>query len=235
MILKRFEANTVGKDYVCGDLHGCYEQFWEALEDIKFNLDTDRMFSVGDLVDRGPESVKCLQLIERPWFHAVRGNHEDMMIGCISGKAYQKVGKRVWYGNGGDWWDEYECSDEVQYYFNFIKKAANLPLIMVVSKPDGSRVNICHAEFPSHCTDQEIDDAENWTHFNLEDLLWKRSRGLLAYQQKVESYSAYNEEDENLSISYMGHTPLPEMTQIGKYNFIDTGLVYRGKLTIVQI
>jgi serine/threonine protein phosphatase 1 len=78
-MIKKLKNNTVGKDYFVGDIHGCYEQLMEALVKIKFNPDVDRLISVGDLVDRGADSVKCLNLLKEPWFHAVSGNHEDMM------------------------------------------------------------------------------------------------------------------------------------------------------------
>lgn len=38
------------------------------------------MLSVGDLVDRGPDSIGCLKLLEAPWFHAVMGNHEQLLL-----------------------------------------------------------------------------------------------------------------------------------------------------------
>ena len=37
----------------------------------------DRLFSVGDLIDRGPESEESLAWTGNPWFYAVQGNHED--------------------------------------------------------------------------------------------------------------------------------------------------------------
>ncbi|MBZ0074391.1 metallophosphoesterase [Bordetella hinzii] len=33
---------------------------------------------MGDLVDRGPESADVLKWLERPWFHAICGNHDLM-------------------------------------------------------------------------------------------------------------------------------------------------------------
>ncbi|EHV10027.1 phosphatase 1 [Escherichia coli DEC4E] len=58
----------------------------EKLETIGFDTKKDLLISVGDLVDRGTENVECLELITFPWFRAVRGNHEQMMI-----DGYQSV------------------------------------------------------------------------------------------------------------------------------------------------
>lgn len=73
-------VNTQGTDYVLGDLHGCYSLLQEALDQVNFDPARDRVFSVGDLVDRGPDSLKCLQLLKQPWFYAVLGNHELMLM-----------------------------------------------------------------------------------------------------------------------------------------------------------
>ena len=78
--LKTFEANTSGRDFVVGDLHGSYSAFQNLLKGLDFDKTVDRMFSVGDLVDRGPDSVSCLSLIQEPWFNAVLANHEVAMI-----------------------------------------------------------------------------------------------------------------------------------------------------------
>ncbi|NDH41678.1 MAG: diadenosine tetraphosphatase, partial [Gammaproteobacteria bacterium] len=40
--------------YVVGDIQGCFEPFMALLAKLKFNPDTDRLWSVGDLVNRGP-------------------------------------------------------------------------------------------------------------------------------------------------------------------------------------
>ena len=77
------EINTEGKDYIVGDLHGCWDQFQFQLKLVGFDKSKDRMFSVGDLIDRGPDNAKCLDLIHEKWFFPVRGNHEDMMIDCL--------------------------------------------------------------------------------------------------------------------------------------------------------
>ena len=59
----------------------------------------DLLISVGDLVDRGAENVECLELITFPWFRAVRGNHEQMMIDGLS----ERGNVNHWLLNGGGW------------------------------------------------------------------------------------------------------------------------------------
>ena len=80
MTLMRFPQNTQGRDFAVGDIHGCFNRLQGVLDEMGFDPAKDRLFSVGDLVDRGPDCDQVLDWITRPWFHAVRGNHEDMAM-----------------------------------------------------------------------------------------------------------------------------------------------------------
>lgn len=78
--IKTFEGNKKGRDFVVGDLHGCLDELINLLAHARFNPKKDRLFSVGDLVDRGEKSAACLTLLQKPWFFCVRGNHEQMLL-----------------------------------------------------------------------------------------------------------------------------------------------------------
>ena len=70
-----------GRDWVVGDVHGCFRTLDRALAAIDFEHGRDRLFSVGDLIDRGPNSVEALEWLEAERFEAVvMGNHEAEMI-----------------------------------------------------------------------------------------------------------------------------------------------------------
>src|SRR3546814_10796357 len=99
-------ANTVGRDVIVGDMHGCLDLFQAQLDRIGFDPTKDRIFSVGDLADRGPDSMGCLRLLREPWFYAVHGNHEDMLLDyaypCVMPYAYNEAGDQL-FRNGGRW------------------------------------------------------------------------------------------------------------------------------------
>lgn len=76
-LIKYLPANESGEDYVCGDLHGHKQALMEKLNDLGFDFSRDRLFCTGDLTDRGPDSFGTLMLMHEPWFHFVKGNHED--------------------------------------------------------------------------------------------------------------------------------------------------------------
>lgn len=50
--------------YLLGDIQGCYESLQRLLEIIHFDPATDRLWSCGDLVNRGGQSLKVLRLLE---------------------------------------------------------------------------------------------------------------------------------------------------------------------------
>ena len=61
---------------VVGDIHGCYDELMELLEKIGIG-DDDRVFSVGDLITKGPKNKEVLDLfMTDARFSAVIGNHD---------------------------------------------------------------------------------------------------------------------------------------------------------------
>ena len=66
-----------------GDLHGHYPALLHLLNTVQFDPTVDRLFSVGELIDRGPDSLACLQLLQQPWFYAVLGNHEAICLEAV--------------------------------------------------------------------------------------------------------------------------------------------------------
>jgi hypothetical protein len=86
----RLPTNKTGRDFVLGDLHGTTDLLRALMEYVAFDPDKDRIFSVGDLIDRGEDSPGGLALLLEPWFHAVLGNHEDMMMDYLLPWTRQK-------------------------------------------------------------------------------------------------------------------------------------------------
>ena len=78
----RVEGNpTAGRDFVVGDVHGEFPTLETLLSRVGFAPRHDRLFALGDLVDRGPQSVDALAWMERGRIVlSVRGNHEQMLL-----------------------------------------------------------------------------------------------------------------------------------------------------------
>lgn len=57
-----FKQNKHGRDLFVGDIHGNFSLLIHALKHLHFDKYKDRLFSVGDLTDRGEDSLHCLNL-----------------------------------------------------------------------------------------------------------------------------------------------------------------------------
>lgn len=70
-------------NYVISDIHGCYDEYIQALKLIDFS-EEDTLYVLGDIIDRGPDSVKLLQDMSMR-FNVVPllGNHEFMAMNVL--------------------------------------------------------------------------------------------------------------------------------------------------------
>ncbi len=49
--------------YIIGDIHGCYDELKLLLNKVKFNYSKDKLWITGDLIFRGPKSIKILTFL----------------------------------------------------------------------------------------------------------------------------------------------------------------------------
>ena len=94
---KTLPQNALGRDLAVGDIHGHFALLQQALDTLDFDPARDRLFSVGDLADRGPECSEVIHWLARPWFHPVCGNHDDYVC------RYESCDRENWIRNGGGW------------------------------------------------------------------------------------------------------------------------------------
>lgn len=203
---KHFDANTTGRDFFVGDIHGTYALLMDHLARVNFNPDTDRLFSVGDLADRGPSSYEVVKLIEQPWFHAVRGNHDDMAIRVVTGDW--PLGNFI--ENGGEWFTK--LTEDQQ--FEVVDLLAQLPLTMEVVV-GGKRIGIIHGD----CYGDWTQYVSGLASQSLESTLWGRQRIRMGDKQRV----------DGVDLVVCGHTVVNDVTQLGNVLYIDTGAVFSGR------
>lgn len=113
-IHKCLPANPKGRAFILSDLHGCLDLLEEKLSDVAFDPNTDRLINVGDLSNRGPDSLGCLRLIRQPWFYAVRGNHEQMLLDYLNSPfdpGPRSEAKMRFLKSGGTWVEWLDIND----------------------------------------------------------------------------------------------------------------------------
>lgn len=212
-----FEPNDRGRDFVIGDLHGAYQQLMVILEKLKFNESHDRLFALGDLIDRGNESQRCLDLLKQPWFFSIKGNHEDLLIKTVENSSLRPI----WNHNGGQWSEGISLETMTEY----AELLRHLPLVISIQSKT-ERINLLHAEFFGKDSDL---DADNYSEDVIRQLLWGR--------QLISNPKEFRELSQ-MSKTFCGHSVVKNPMKIGAQIFIDTGAGFLdkgGKLTVADL
>jgi len=120
------ETNTTGNDYIIGDVHGS-----NALHRVVDKLQpNDRLFIVGDLFDRGGHEVEVFKLIsQNPQIHAVKGNHEVILLNAMLGDpAKREPNTAALLNSGGGWLSVNPAIQQV--YTTHLSKKLPIPALM---------------------------------------------------------------------------------------------------------
>ncbi|VWB86656.1 metallophosphoesterase [Burkholderia lata] len=247
--VRRYPRNISGRDFVVGDLHGCFSQLGTALAALGYDGARDRLFSVGDLVNRGPESDSVLDVVRRYRIKAIRGNHEDMIL-----KWYYAYGSLEYLQhNGGDWFVKLVDSGGPGRAIASFMRA--LPYAIEIETSYGL-VGLLHADAPLDQW-QELTSSlrrESCDGLVRRKVLWQRSRWLAPGEDSSEELRARfasfltaattpvgstpvaaAQSVKGITAVIVGHTPVLQPTVRGNVINIDTGAVYGHSLTVLEL
>ncbi|GHD91790.1 serine/threonine protein phosphatase [Pseudocitrobacter faecalis] len=214
-LYQRIHGDLWRNIWVVGDLHGCYTLLMQHLNRVAFQPMQDLLISVGDLIDRGSEDVECLMMLNQPWFRAVRGNHEEMMLDALEGNGYANL----WVANGGGWYFDLNVNEQHRVKA-LLYRIAELPLIIEVVTGDKKMV-ICHADYPDdhYAFNKPVDPFQ---------VVWNRQRINRAQRGSMCLIGGADQ-------FFFGHTPVSKPFKSANQLYIDTGAVFCGNLTLVQL
>lgn len=210
--IERYPENINGRDFICGDIHGCFSYVERAMDDVGFDTGVDRLFCTGDLVDRGPDSEDAVWWWRQPWFHAVVGNHELFLIENYKMYGMQPIVDQLWRCNGGAWWQE--LFDERRK--EFAEEVAALPYMVEIITPT-MRVGIVHAQLPTKNWDECVELVGEGRQDIIDDMMWGRDR----VQRNISDIV------EDVDYVFCGHTIQKTPKLFGNHWFIDTGAFVR--------
>jgi serine/threonine protein phosphatase 1 len=236
-----------------GDVHGCFSLLDAGLAARGFDPSRDRLFSVGDLVDRGDESPLVLQVVRRHQIKAVRGNHEQGILDWLShgeraydpdriksvranadrgidSWAYHDSSTKCLVLNGGEWFLRLYCSVEdkaVEAVRNIASYLASLPYAIEI-ETDHGRVGIVHADPLVPQWDKLIHVLEHGPSDAVE-------RNSILFNRLRWRPNAWAPPMKDVAAVIVGHTPTREIAQRGRVMNIDTAAVYGNKLTMLDL
>lgn len=84
--LGRFQHYHAPMRWVVGDVQGCARELDDLLEWVRFDPGRDELWCVGDLINRGPDSLEALRLWRDVEGHGVLGNHDVYALLARSGR-----------------------------------------------------------------------------------------------------------------------------------------------------
>ena len=231
--------------YVMTDIHGDYQRFIEMLDEVQFSED-DRLYLIGDVIDRGTENLEMLDFCMRYTnVFLIKGNHEYFME--LTGRHPDFA--MDWRRFGGrntlrqlDWISE----EERAMFFEYVE---NLPWYMVLTPEEVPELErpylLTHTGFlmpddsmrgenvPAFC----IPDFTGKTAFDVERAVdWMSRHYTWEYSISSDLYDLPETVrfDKRLLVGHIpvnsGHAfpPIPYMLERREYMDLDCGAAYRS-------
>ncbi len=202
----------VEKFFAIGDIHGNLSHLEQLMEEIKpaLNLQKDTLVFLGDYIDRGPDSKGVVDFIlqlrkDLPHVIGLKGNHEDMFLDWVLNGRNYDL---YLYNGGGGTIRNYSLEGEFKLPQEHLDFFTSLLLYY-----ETEEYIFVHAGLRGGIPLEEQDPR---------DLLWIRDEFILSPHNFGK-------------IVIFGHTPLQRVFIAPNKIGIDTGAVYGGTLTCLEL
>ncbi|GAA0786300.1 metallophosphoesterase [Marinobacterium sediminicola] len=213
-VVKHVSANVKGRDFIVGDIHGWLKPLQAELDAVCFDPLVDRLFAVGDLINRGPDSAACLELTREPWFFAVRGNHEQILFNWLEDPS--SVDVNAWLTYGGRSW----LGSGPEHFFSRhqdLRKLAeclslSMPWVIELSLLDGRKLAISHSTLP---------DA-SWLDLQLRLPHEEALRDAILWERPIK-VNGFTRTIDGVDLCVHGHVIVENIIRRGNAVYIDTG------------
>ena len=201
-----------GRTLIIGDVHGCADELEKLLCHFQPGAN-DRIIAVGDLINRGPDSRRTLQLVRTHAIQTVLGNHEQRLLRAWKDRdpaSLKKKDRPTFEALGAADWEW----------------IASWPHMLEI--PDLGAL-VVHAGFDPACP-WDHQALETLTHIQVLDPADRPAR-------RVEYPNGRPWADlwSGPSHVFYGHTPRPYPLLHAKATGLDTGCVYGFSLTAVSL
>ena len=95
-------------DVVFGDPHGCLNSVLDLCKAMNVNIDRDRVFLAGDILDKGPQSKELMDAMITYGWEAIQGNHDEKILRYARGSKIKVNGEIAdTVRQLGDNWQDY--------------------------------------------------------------------------------------------------------------------------------
>lgn len=227
-----FEKGYNMETDIIGDIHGCYDELVELTKALGYDWSKGipihpgnrKLSFVGDLTDRGPHSLKVIDIVWKLWnqnlaFY-VPGNHCNKLYRYFSGNKVQIThGLETTVAE----LNAITPKKENHYKRMFVQLYEQSPLYQVL---DEQKLLIAHAGIREDYIGKVNKSVKTFVLYG--DITGeKHDDGSPVRKDWAKSYRGYP------WIVY-GHTPVKEARFVGKTVNIDTGAVFGGKLTALR-
>lgn len=232
---------------VIGDIHGCYNEFWDLLLALGYKLIVPTTYTgdpwiraehqegrklafVGDYGDRGPESIRVLVLIRQLVLGghiAIRGNHDDKLARALAGnkvklshgleKTMQEFKRQLGPSDRGI----------LGRWVSALPHYARLGFTMSQLPGNPTEIVVSHAGIPR----MSVGRTDKAT---LKQSLYGEVTGFQnGFPVRGTEWTKTWNKPEMLCV--YGHTPVDEPTRSNNTINIDTGCVFGGYLTALRL